>query len=64
MNGSVFDARAERRDVLRGAFGLAAGAIGAGLALGGVGLYYLLTDSGESMAVGIGPSGITAAGRF
>jgi hypothetical protein len=34
MNGSVFDARAERRDVLRGAFGLAAGAIGAGLAAG------------------------------
>src|SRR3981081_1518476 len=34
MNGSIFDARAERRDVLRGAFGLAAGAIGAGLAAG------------------------------
>src|SRR5947208_12660393 len=26
VNGSIFDARAERRDVLRGAFGLAAGA--------------------------------------
>ncbi len=34
MDGSIFDARAERRDVLRGAFGLAAGALGAGLAAG------------------------------
>ena len=34
MNGSIFDARAERRDVLRGAFGFAAGALGAGLAAG------------------------------
>jgi hypothetical protein len=34
VNGSIFDARAERRDVLRGAFGLAAGALGAGLAAG------------------------------
>jgi hypothetical protein len=40
-------------------------AIGAGLALGGVALYHILADSGEQgVAVGIGPAGIIAAGRF
>jgi hypothetical protein len=40
-------------------------AIGAGLALGGVALYNILADGGDqAVAVGIGPAGITATGRF
>jgi hypothetical protein len=47
------------------AYGLAA--IGAGVVLGGVSLFYILKDGGEQrsqVAVGIGPMGISAAGRF